>query len=344
MSLKLAQSKDAQSAYGLVKDLQALLVKELDKIPPTPPTTRFQPVHWLRAKGIYGGGTRYVATDSTVFNRASVNISQVQYEGDGTKKLNSATAISAIVHPRNPFAPSLHIHVSWTELKSGTGYWRIMADLNPSIPMEEDRDAFEKALAEAAGDLYQEGRDQGQLYFYIPALGRHRGVAHFYLEEFARSDREADRRFALNLGSKVIRCYGGIVTKALQSHTNYSEFDERQQLDYHSLYFLQVLLLDRGTTSGLLVHDDNDLGILGSLPSHVDPKLLESWLPRQPPLQQKLLRSLLQSLAAGPKSLVDDPVKLRLAQAAREFYRQHPDAQDLMAKGKTIPPTVANHQ
>jgi len=33
---------------------------------------------------------------------------------------------------------------------------------------------------------------------------------------------------------------------------------------------------DRGTTSGLLVHDENDVGILGSLPSHVDKKLLES--------------------------------------------------------------------
>ena len=43
-----------------------------------------------------------------------------------------------------------------------------------------------------------------------------------------------------------------------------------QQLAYHTLYFFQVLTLDRGTTSGLLVHDQNDLGIMGSLPAWVD--------------------------------------------------------------------------
>ena len=43
----------------------------------------------------------------------------------------------------------------------------------------------------------------------------------------------------------------------------------KKQLAYHTRYFYQVLLLDRGTTAGLLVHDDNDVGTLGSLPGQV---------------------------------------------------------------------------
>ena len=35
-----------------------------------------------------------------------------------------------------------------------------------------------------------------------------------------------------------------------------------------------VLILNRCTTSGLLVHDQNDVGIIGSLPSHVNRLLL----------------------------------------------------------------------
>lgn len=343
MTLQLAESTEAKAAYSLVRNLQAHLVSELDAIPPKSARSRFEPVAWLRAQGKFGGGERYSAVDTEMFNRASVNVSQVQYEKDPTRKLASATAISSIVHPRNPYAPSVHIHLSWTEMKTGSGYWRIMADLNPSLPNDAHRETFHRVLSAVAGDLYQEGREQGEMYFFIPALGRHRGVAHFYLEAFSRQDLGKARAFALEFGVKVISCYAGIVKDALANHPTFSEADRRRQLDYHTLYFLQVLTLDRGTTSGLLVHDENDTGILGSLPSHVHRPLLESWIPRHPPVQKELIRRLIQALPAGETVLVDDSVKIRLAHAARQFYQEHPEAQDLLAKGHIVPPTVANH-
>jgi coproporphyrinogen III oxidase len=344
MTLQFAESPEAKAAFALVRQLQAHLVKELNGLSPASGKSRFEPVTWLRAQGQFGGGERYSSIDTVLFNRASVNVSQVQYEKDPSRKLASASAISAIVHPRNPHAPSLHLHLSWTEMKTGTGYWRIMADLNPSIPYEAHRETFHETLSAAAGDLYQGGREQGEMYFYIPALGRHRGVAHFYLEAFSRADREKDRAFARDFGARVITCYGGLVRDALLSHPTFTSDEARRQLEYHTLYFLQVLTLDRGTTSGLLVHDENDTGILGSLPSHVHRPLLESWIPRHPALQQDLIRRLMKALPAGETVLVDDVVKVRLAEAAREFYSIHPEAQDLLAKGRVVPPTVANHR
>jgi len=338
----LSKSPKAQNAYEIVKNLQHALVSAMDRIPPTRQNSRFIPVTWLRAQGRFGGGMRLMSEDRTVFNRASVNISQVQYEDDPSKKLGSASAISAIIHPLHPQAPSIHMHVSWTEMKDGQGYWRLMADLNPSIVRSEHAQIFRTTLQEAAGDLFEEASTQGDQYFYIPALGRHRGVTHFYLEQISR-DTQQDALLAQNLGTKVIHCYADLIHGVLQHAAPPTAAEKKTQLEYHSLYFLQVLTLDRGTTSGLLVHDENDVGILGSLPSHVDKALLTSWIPRHHLLQQKLLKGILALLPDGPTSLVDDGIKTQLASWMRQFYSNHPEAQDLLARGNILPPTVANH-
>lgn len=343
-AMQLAQSPAAQAALKLVQTLQKQLVAELDRLPPAAGKTRFEAVEWLRAGGAFGGGQRFVAHDPAVFNRASVNVSQVQYENEPQRKLASASAISAIVHPRHPLAPSMHMHVSWTEMKGGSGYWRMMADLNPSIPSEAARAEFEASLREAAGSLFEQGKKQGERYFYIPALERHRGIAHFYLEDFRSADPAADERMALALGQSAIKTYGAIVSAVLEKNPPYGQKEREQQLAYHSLYFLQVLTLDRGTTSGLLVHDENDAGILGSLPSHVDRKLLQSWLPRLPQLQQILFKGLIEALPETDEPLIDDAVKLKLAAVSRAFYQKHPEAQELLARGDVVPPTQENHR
>lgn len=347
MSFVRAKSPAAQAAFAIVQGLQTLLVETLDSVRGERQSKGFQSIDWLRAQGAYGGGNRYVALDEHYFNRSSVNISQVQYESDPTKKLGSATALSTIIHPKNPFAPSMHMHISWTEMKSGDGYWRIMADLNPSIPSEADKKAFEAGLQQAVGDakLYELGKEQGERYFFIPALNRHRGVAHFYLEEFKGADPAADQSFAKFFGETMIASYVAIIRRALEAHKLVSAHDLALQSAYHSLYFLQVLTLDRGTTSGLLVHDENDTGILGSLPSHVDKRLLESWSAKLPPLQADLLQRILATLSEGEAiAAVDDVVKIKIAKVTREFYQAHPEALDLLARGDRIPPTQENHR
>ena len=297
MAMQPASSKSAIKAYHLVNELQALLVSRLDSLPPRPSESRFQPVSWLRSEGRHGGGARYTAHDEQVFNRASINVSQVQYEYDPKKTMSSATAISAIVHPYHPHAPSMHMHISWTEMKSGQGYWRIMGDLNPSLPNPDDQALFETVLRESVTpELLTYGSEQGARYFYIPALNRHRGVAHFYLEEFNSGNFSNDLELARRFGRKLIETYAGIVNRVLSEQTVVTPEDQQKQREYHTVYFLQVLTLDRGTTSGLLVHDENDIGILGSLPAYIDTKLLESFVTKLPLLQQKLLTSLLAAL------------------------------------------------
>ena len=333
-------SSYARAALELVESLQRRMV---DRVEGFGQGAVLEPISWERDGGRHGGGTRYVAALGGAINRAAVNVSHVHYDDEPQKKLASATALSTIIHPANPHAPSVHMHISWTEMKAGNGGWRVMADLNPSIPKPEDAASFLAVLERAAPGAFAEGKAQGDKYFYIPSLDRHRGVAHFYLEGYRSGDDASDLAMARRVGEGVIDRYGELVAAALEAHPDPSDADRAAQLAYHSVYFLQVLTLDRGTTSGLLIHDENDVGILGSIPAFVDRDRLASWVDRQPPPQDRLLAALVGALPETVPTPVDDACRAELAAIVRRHYRQHPEALELQATGDSVPTTVDNH-
>jgi len=340
-----AQSTQAQQANALVSALQTRFIQGLEKLAVSLHSSQsFAAVEWFRDEGMHGGGVRYATADGDLFGRGSVNVSQVHYDEKPEKKLGSATAISTIIHPCHAHAPSVHIHISWTEMKSGQGYWRMMADLNPSIENPLATQQFFDAMKAAAPAQYEEGVAQGERYFYIPVLERHRGVSHFYLEQYNSGDADKDRALAQSVGEAAIDTYLAILGAALQENKPVSEADKAAQLAYHSLYFLQVLTLDRGTTTGLMVHNQNDIGILGSLPAYMNRELLLSWVAKMPVPQDRLLAALIDALPETCPSLVDDVVKQKLANISRRHYAEYPQALAMQASGDVIPPTLKNHQ
>lgn len=307
---------------------------------------------WLRDEGHHGGGWRLGLSDAGLLNQGSLNISTVHYDDLPEKPLSSATALSCIVHPQDPRAPSLHTHISWTELRGGKGGgWRMMADLNPSLLFEDDRQFFlhnlDASLCRLSEAQRQHMKDQGDRYFYIPSLGRHRGVAHYYLEQWQSGDRQGDLELAMGFGTQVIMTYLEILERSysrikLQGALNKEQYDA--QLWYHSAYFLQVLTLDRGTSSGLLVHQQNDAGILGSLPIRVDRELLKTWISIQPSPQDILLENLIEALPGKERVVtLSHDVRCALAQVVRSHFRTYPEALQLQARGDVLPPTVAHH-
>lgn len=339
-----ARSPRAASAHALVQALQHRFIAGLEGVSFAEGSPdSFTAVTWLRDEGRHGGGTRYELGDTPVFDRGSVNVSQVHYDDDPSKRLASASALSTIIHPSNPHAPSVHLHFSFTEMRDGTGYWRLMADLNPAIPYEADTARFIAGLRRAAPQQYEHASAQGDRYFHIPALGRHRGVTHFYLEGH-HTDFDTDAALTRAVGETAIDTYCEILATALRERREVTPAHRAAQLAYHTLYLFQVLTLDRGTTSGLLVHDQNDVGILGSLPSHVDRELLASWEPRMPPPQDALLRAIVAALPEASPSPVTTEAKLACANALRVHYRAHPAALELQACADVVPPTVDNHR
>jgi coproporphyrinogen III oxidase len=339
-----ARSPCAATALELVESLQRRFRDGLHTVfAAAGSPEQFAAVTWLRDEGRHGGGTRFELGDTAVLDRGSINVSQVHYDDEPDKRLASASALSTIIHPRNPHAPSVHMHFSFTEMRDGTGYWRLMADLNPAIPYAADTERFVASLRAAAPELYEHAAAQGDRYFFIPALGRHRGVTHFYVEGH-HSEFAADAALVRTVGETMIDAYCGLLGEALRGRTEVTADDRAAQLAYHTLYLFQVLTLDRGTTSGLLVHDQNDAGILGSLPSHVDRALLASWEPRMPDPQDELLRAIVAALPDASPSPVEVATKLALAEALRGHYRAHPAALELQASAELVPPTVANHR
>ena len=339
-----ASSTSSSEALGLVDDLQRRFAAGLEAVSARRGhASALRPISWLRDDGRHGGGTRLVAVDTPVFNRAAINISSVHYDDEPTRRLRSATALSTIIHPHAPRAPSVHVHISWTELRDRAGTWRIMADLNPAIEAPAVTDRFREIMRDVAPSRYDAAAAQGDKYFWIPALERHRGATHYYLEGYATRDPDADFEFARRFGEAVLDGYIDLLDAALVHATPATADDHRLQLEYHTLYFFQVLTLDRGTTSGLLVHDQNDVGILGSLPARIDRELLKLWAARVAPPQDDLVRGLVAALPDAHPCPVDDDVRAELARVIRAHYRAHPEALELQAAGDIVPPTVANH-
>jgi len=323
--MKIAPSSNkAQQTMQMLSKLQSDFMERLQSISKQfGSPAQFKSIEWLRDEGLHGGGLRYEAVKGRLFNSASINISQVQYEDMPDKSFSSATALSTIIHPQHPLAPSIHLHISWTELKNGQGYWRIMADLNPSIADQKDKEKFDNCLKEITGKYHQQGERLGDAYFYIPALQRFRGVSHFYLEGF-NPENTSTKNFAQYFGESVIQCYGEILAEKTLNTEPPTKAQQIAQLNYHTLYFYQVLTLDKGTTAGLLIHNQNDTGTLGSLPARINRVLLASWVDITPAPQDKLIKRFLKLLPDQDVCLISTPLKVQIAEQIREHYKAFP--------------------
>lgn len=318
MSRVKATSSHSRAALELVSSLQQRFVTALGG--------GFTPVEWLRDGGKSGGGVRFGCAETSLFNRASVNVSQVQYEDDATRPIRCATALSTIIHPAHPRVPSVHIHLSFTEPRSGPGTWRLMADLNPALPDAAQTARFTEAMTAAVPTLAAQAQRDGAAYFFIPALERTRGVSHFYVEGYQTGAFERDLATARRFGEAAIDTYAALFHAAPHGLPTLNE--RLAQRAYHTAYFFQVLTLDRGTSSGLLAHDQNDLGVMGSLPAFIDVDLLRSWAAKVPKPQDALVRALADAVGGGH---VTEVVRARLATIERAHYRAHPEALKLQA-------------
>ena len=305
----------------------------------------FHATSWLRDGGAHGGGMRYQADpDNPVFAQASINVSAVHYEDKPGYPIDSATALSVILHPKHPHAPSMHFHISYMEpRRSGARpYWRMITDLNPAIPNDDETERFSDALRRGTArrvsrPLLRAALDFGDRYFYIPSRRRYRGTYHFFLgklDEGTELSADACEDLAKRLAGTAMEAYAQAVERALADHPDSSltEDDYRRQLEYHTLYLLQVLTLDRGTTHGLLAHGDNDVGTLASLPPRIDRDLLVEWagmLPREN--KQRLMVD--RIVASVPETgQITDAVRQKLADHVREHYRTHPEAKKMQAE------------
>ncbi|XP_015510627.1 oxygen-dependent coproporphyrinogen-III oxidase isoform X2 [Neodiprion pinetum] len=248
--------------------------------------SKFRIDRWLRKEG--GGGVSCILEDGQVFEKAGVNISVVhgslpteaikQMRARG-KKLSEggplpffATGISAVIHPRNPYVPTIHFNYRYFEVTNTDGsvewWFGGGTDLTPYYLNESDAVHFHKELKTACDvnnkSYYPKFKKWCDDYFFIPHRGERRGIGGIFFDDLDEPNQEEAFQFANSCAEAVIPSYIPLVQKHKNDGYGYSE--RQWQLLRRGRYVEFNLVYDRGTKFGLLTPGARIESILMSLP------------------------------------------------------------------------------
>lgn len=256
----------------LFKNLQDEISNSLAKIQGVP----FKQDLWKREEG--GGGDTRIFSEGEFLEKGGVNFSEVHGKfspefaakmpyGDGLNFY--ATGISLVLHPKNPFVPT--VHANFRYIKRGNQAWYGGgADLTPSYVFKEDAVHFHKTWAETLNpfspDLYPKFKAQCDEYFYLPHRKETRGIGGiFYDYQLEGTEFNGKSVFEMSkaCGKSFLESYLPIVEKRLhlpftEEHKKFQEYRRGRYVEFNLLY-------DRGTIFGLKT-DGRIESILMSLP------------------------------------------------------------------------------
>jgi coproporphyrinogen III oxidase len=235
-------------------------------------TARFREDDWRREGG--GGGRTRVLADGAVFEKAGVNFSEVfgqmspefakQVPGEGLDF--TAAGISLVMHPRNPFVPTVHSNFRF--LTKGEKQWfGGGADLTPYYPLRDDvihfhrvwRDACERHAGFADYARFKKWCDD---YFFLPHRGEPRGVGGIFFD-YLEGDLERLFTFVRDCGDHFLDAYLPIARR--RKDLPYGERERAFQEFRRGRYVEFNLIYDRGTLFGLKTGGRTE-SILMSLP------------------------------------------------------------------------------
>ena len=250
----------------------------------------FRRDEWARSEG--GGGVTCAIENGNVLERGGVLFSHVT----GTTLPPSATAhrpdlagraweamgVSLVLHPRNPYAPTVHLNVRcFGARKEGADpIWWFGGgmDLTPYYGFAEDAVHFHRtcrdALAPFGSELYPKYKRWCDDYFFLKHRGEPRGIGGIFFDDLA--DGGFDRCVALtkSVGDRFLDAYVPILER--RKTIPYGERERDFQAYRRGRYVEFNLVCDRGTLFGLQSNGRTE-AILMSLPPSV--KWRYDWKP-----------------------------------------------------------------
>ncbi|MBA2747790.1 MAG: oxygen-dependent coproporphyrinogen oxidase [Tatlockia sp.] len=261
---------------------------------------KFRQDAWEREEG--GGGRSRVMRDGDVFEQGGVGFSEVwgthlppsilaqRPDAEGHRWF--ATGTSMVLHPRNPYVPTVHLNYRYFE--AGPVWWFGGGiDLTPYYPFAEDVKQFHLTMKQAADthnpEYYPVFKKWCDEYFYLKHRNETRGVGGIFFdyqdgqgELYRGTDPEGaagkynqqigkpDPRswedifsFARDCGKAFLPAYLPIVEK--RREMEYSDRQRNFQLYRRGRYVEFNLVYDRGTIFGLQTNGRTE-SILMSLP------------------------------------------------------------------------------
>jgi coproporphyrinogen III oxidase len=262
---------------------------------------------WERPEG--GGGKTRVISKGNIFEKGGVNTSIVF--GDVTDamrtqlKINGASwfacGLSLVIHPINPFVPTVHCNYRLFELYNENGevidrWFGGGTDLTPYYLFEDDAKHFHQAYKDACDEFdqsfYPKFKKECDNYFVNwHRNAERRGIGGIFYD-YQRPDEKQDVNFWMNFcqrcGNAFIEAYPPIVKK--RKNTIYTEEHKYWQEIRRGRYVEFNLVHDRGTLFGLKTNGRIE-SILMSLPPTV--RFEYNYQPQPGSEEDKLLQACL---------------------------------------------------
>lgn len=240
---------------------------------------------WERLEG--GGGKTRVIANGNVIEKGGVNTSVVY--GDVTEAMRNqlkidgagwfACGLSLVIHPENPFVPTIHANYRMFELYNekqevvdrwfGGG-----TDLSPYYLFEEDAKHFHQTYKNTCDDFdksfYKQFKEECDNYFVNWHRNKERRGIGGIFYDYKRPDEEQNVNFWMNFakscGYSFIDSYIPIIEKRKKTpfnvnHKHWQEIRRGRYVEFN-------LVHDRGTIFGLKTNGRTE-SILMSLPPTV---------------------------------------------------------------------------
>jgi coproporphyrinogen III oxidase len=230
---------------------------------------------WERPGG--GGGRTRVISGGNVFEKGGVNISNVHGELPEAMRAHfgvkggqfSACGISLVLHPTNPFVPTVHANYRYFQVE-GDAWFGGGADLTPYYLFPEDAALFHRKHREACDLIdtafYPEFKANCDEYFVNTHRGESRGIGGIFYD-YKRADEKHDKNDWLRLAranaEAFVEAYVPIAQR--RKNTPYTAQHRHWQEIRRGRYAEFNLIHDRGTLFGLKT-DGRIESILMSLP------------------------------------------------------------------------------
>jgi coproporphyrinogen III oxidase len=235
--------------------------------------TDFREDLWDRPGG--GGGRTRILENGGVIERGGVNFSEVHGElpkelaatmpGTGTSFY--AAGLSLVLHPHNPFAPTVHANFRYLE-KGDSGWFGGGADLTPSYLFEDDARHFHQTFKEACDrhdpGYYADFKAQCDRYFLIQHRGERRGIGGLFFD-YLQGDLGKVFAFVKEVSEAFQPAYLPILER--REDMPFEPRHRNWQLLRRGRYVEFNLVYDRGTVFGLKTSGRIE-SILMSLPAN----------------------------------------------------------------------------
>jgi coproporphyrinogen III oxidase len=279
-------SPDTAAVKTWLLSLQARIVSAVEAIDGKP----FLTDSWQRPEG--GGGISRLIEEGNVLERGGVGFSHVT----GSSLPPSAAAnrpelagraweamgVSLVFHPRNPYAPTVHMNVRFftTVGDDSEPVWWFGGgmDLTPYYGFTEDARHFHQschtALQPLGEDLHARFKTWCDDYFYLKHRKEARGVGGVFFGDFNAPGFTQSFAMTQSVGDSFISAYLPIL--AQRKDTPYGERERDFQAYRRGRYVEFNLVFDRGTLFGLQSGGRTE-SILMSLPPVV--KWRYNWQP-----------------------------------------------------------------